>query len=124
MGGWLRFSVATVATVAASVLGVFLASQGLMRASLWATALGLPLTVIIAVAGVWTAVLAAKTLAREPNQQARKALDTAGGSPKECGEPGNIRQDGTGGITIAHTGTGHITVTGPLAEDGRHDEPR
>ena len=60
----LRNSGLAVALIIAAVaLGGFLAyllHRGLATASMWATFLVLPLTVIIAVAAVWAAVLAAR----------------------------------------------------------------
>lgn len=116
-GKWLRISVCGAVAATALALGSYLISQGLVRASLWAAALGLPLTVVITVTGIWAAVLASRALGRD---SARNKITTPQAGVRESGNPrasGGIRQDSTGGITIAHTGTGDITVTDTPPKD-------
>lgn len=69
-------------------LGLFLVSEGLVQASAWVTVLGFPLVLAGTVAGVWSAV-----------QAARRG-----------------RQNHPGGISQTHTGHGdnNLTVHGDI----------
>lgn len=108
----LKICVAGVLIVMACALGAllgYLLQQGLLRASLWATFLVLPLTVVTAVAGVWAAVLAARALrdGREQNER-RSAEDVVDSAV--VARSGNVHQERTCGPAIAHTGAGDIIV--------------
>lgn len=107
---WLKPGVAGVLIVAAGVLGMllaFLMRQGLAKASLWATFLVLPLTVVIAIAGVWAAVLAARGLHADRVPAGGKAA-----AGPDIARSGSVYQTGTQGLAIAHTGRGDINLTG------------
>jgi hypothetical protein len=101
-----RLSAAAALIVASIGLTVFLVSQGLGKASLWAAVLGLPVAVIAAVAGVWSTIVAIKSF-REHATEASLRSDISS-DPSTTGE---IRQRGNRGTTIAHTGSGDIHVT-------------
>jgi hypothetical protein len=115
MSGRSKLGVAAALIVAASALGaflVFLLRQGLVRASLWATLLVLPLTVIIAVAGAWAAVLAARALHDGQERTERSPAAGAAFRP-DISRSGSIYQTKTGGPAIAHTGVGDIISSRP-----------
>ncbi len=88
--------------------GIFLVSQGLIRASLWATIAGLPVTLVGGIAGVWSAVVASRALRKTGQRDEIEASRAASRS-------GDIRQEGSGGITIAHSGKGNIVVQSETA---------
>lgn len=98
--------------VGATGLAVFLVSQGLVKASLWASVLGLPVALIIAVAGVWAALLAAK--APHGHGQGQAAGTTS--KPNDDGtaddtRSGSIYQVSTSGTAMGSTGSGDIHYT-------------
>jgi hypothetical protein len=118
----LKIGARAMVAVAALALGAFLISQGLVQASLWAAVLGLPLSIVIALAGLWSAVLTAKALARDSgSKQLCQNGETADAHHFDEPRRGSIHQDRTGGITIAHTGDGDITITGTSADGPDHD---
>jgi hypothetical protein len=126
MSSRFKAGLAAVLIGAAAVLGVLMAyllRQGLDKASLWASVLGLPLTVIIAVSGVWTAVLAAKAN-REPALSSRTGSASGRGTQARTAviRSGDIRQDHISGPAIAHTGVGDVFLTVPTAQKPP-DEP-
>lgn len=120
MSPLLKAGVAAVLIGTATVLGAaitYLLQQGLDTASLWASVLGLPLAVVIAVSGVWTAVAAAKA-SRQPAFSGRKGSASGRGAQAQPAakrdmadveRSGDIHQDHTG-RAIAHTGCGDIEV--------------
>ena len=123
MGNWARAGAGAVMVAAAAALAVFLVSQGLDKASLWATVIGLPLAAIIAISGVWTTFLAARSL--RGSEQQNETPHTA--DPRDDSRPGvtrsgSIHQDNTRGTAIAHTGSGDIGITG-LPTGDSPDEP-
>src|SRR5690348_3176146 len=63
--------------------GVFLVSQGLSRASLWVTVVGLPIAIVGAAAGVWAAILAAVAL-REARQVSSHSVPLVTASPSQA----------------------------------------
>jgi hypothetical protein len=120
MGRGFKVSLVAAALILAAVmLGMFMAylfRQGLDKASLWATYLGLPVTVITAGAGVWATVVAAKSLREAKNAENGPEVGP-GGVRSTTTESGTTRQTNTSGITIAQIGNGDIHVTGhPLGE--------
>ena len=124
MRHWMRVSAGIILVALAAGLCVFLVRQGLGKASLWASILGLPLAAIIAVAGVWAAVLAARSmrgshLQRETPEATGLSLDARPG----VSGTGTIRQRETRGTTVAHTGSGDINVNAARSEQ-QQDEPR
>jgi hypothetical protein len=92
------------------VLMVYLLQQGLAEASMWATLLVLPLTVIIAVAGLWAAVVAARSHRSGPERAGSGPGPSVACAPT-IGSSGSISQDSRGGLAAAHSGTGDIMVT-------------
>jgi hypothetical protein len=119
-----KVSLAAVLILAAVVLAAFMAyllRQGLDRASLWATYLGLPVTVITGSAGVWAAVLAAKALHGAENMLEADQGGSSGGVRPSISGSGGIRQSNTGGITIAQIGSGDIDVTGQPTQEPPHE---
>jgi hypothetical protein len=107
----LKLVVAAVLMVTVGALGVvlaFLLRQGLAKASSWATVLVLPLTVVIAIAGIWAAVLAARGL-----RAGEEVADDKKAAAQGVARSGSIYQTGTRGSAIAHTGWGDISITGP-----------
>jgi hypothetical protein len=113
MSGRLRVSVAAVIIAMAGALGALLAyllQQGLARASLWATVLVLPLTVIATVAGVWAAILAAQALRHSQALNERPSAEDAV-DPPSIARSGDVRQEHMSGPAIAHTGVGDIIFT-------------
>jgi hypothetical protein len=116
MGKWARVGGAAAVLAVAAALAVFLVSQGLDKAGLWATALGLPLGVIIAIAAVWTAMLAAKPRrGPEHRHDTQQSADLRSGFAPGVTSSGGIRQDHTSGTAVAHTGRGDINIAGPPA---------
>ncbi len=69
MTRWARLSTWGLVFILSAGVGVLLVQQGLSNAALWATVLGLPIAFVGAVAGVWSLMLAARTL-RESRSQA------------------------------------------------------
>lgn len=119
MSKWLRAGVAAGLVVAAGALGVllaFLLRQGLAKASMWATFLVLPLTVVIAIAGIWAAVLAAQGLHAD-----RGPTDRSTAAEPGVGSSGSVYQTNTDGPAIAHTGLGDINF-GERETTERSDE--
>jgi hypothetical protein len=100
-------SIGTSVFVVASGTGIFLVSQGLGKASSWAAVIGLPLTAVGVIAGVWTAILTRRIL-QGPRRQATAELSDA--ASNGVSKSGKIRQKNTDGITIAHTGSGDVDV--------------
>ena len=123
-----RFKVALASVLlgVAVVMGALMASllrQGLDKASLWASLLGLPLTVLIAVCGAWTVVLAAKEVhsSEVPGRSGPGSAPTT--DARYLSRSGDIWQSHTGGSTVAHTGVGDINVTGPAVKEAATDDP-
>jgi hypothetical protein len=87
------------------LLVVFLAGQGLVRASLWVTVWSLGLTVVGTAVSIWGLVAGRRSRVRpEPR--------TLGTVPPSGNRPGAITQASSGGTNIAHTGEGDINVSG------------
>lgn len=76
MKPWVKVCLCVAAFVVAATLAAFLIDQGLSQAGTWATVLGLPIAILSAGAGVWSAVLAARTL-RETRSPAVAPLKIA-----------------------------------------------
>jgi len=109
------------ATAGLVFLLVFLLRQGLGKASMWATFLVLPLTVIIAVAGVWATVVAAHGSSEGRGEAPDHSLEKMPVRPSVV-RSGDIRQEHTAGPSIAHTGAGDIIFARPEAVESP-DEP-
>lgn len=120
MSPLLKAGLAAVLTGTGTALGIaitYLLQQGLDTASLWASVLGLPLAVVIAVSGVWTAVAAAKA-SREPAVSGRNGSASGRGThaqPAGKSDMGDVDRSGDihqrhTGTAIAHTGCGDIEV--------------
>jgi hypothetical protein len=62
MKPWVKIGLVAAAFVLTAAVAAFLIGQGLNKAGTWATVLGLPIAILSAAAGVWSAVLAARTL--------------------------------------------------------------
>lgn len=101
MGRWLKVTALAALFAAAAGFGIFLVSQGLSRAASWAIIVGLPMTLVGMIAGVWSAVLAARAL--------RETRGMTEVSPRGS-KSSEIRQKKTHGITVAHTGKGNIRI--------------
>jgi len=96
------------ASAGTASLVVFLAGQGLARAGLWASILSFGLTGVGTAASIWGLVV---TRRPRDHKNAPEAMDqTAKGRPQS----GAITQGNSGGVNIAHTGSGDINVSGPL----------
>jgi hypothetical protein len=122
VSGGLRAGLAVALIVAAAALGgslVYLLHRGLATASLWATFLVLPLTVIIAVAAIWAAVLAARV--PRDDQVQKQGIAAEDGGPPRIGKSGDIHQ-GHSGTAVAHTGAGDI-IFNASEEVDLPDEP-
>lgn len=109
-----RPKTAIALTLIGSAVGLALLSwallrQGLERASMWATFLVLPVTVINTAAAVW-AVVAAVRGSHDGQGAAKRSA--AQRTPAQSGVrmSGNIRQELTGGTTVAHTGVGDVVI--------------
>ena len=109
-----RFKAGIAVTLISSAIGLGFLSwsllrQGLEQASLWATFLVLPLTVISTFAAVWALIAAARAGGDDQDpvkrSQARREPARSG-----VGVSGNIHQERTGGTTVAHTGAGDIVI--------------
>jgi hypothetical protein len=123
MGGRFRAGIAVTLISSAIGLGFLswsLLRQGLERASLWATFLVLPLTVISTAAAVWAVTAAARTSGYGQDATQRSP---ARREPAQSGVTmsGSIHQESTGGTTVAHTGVGDI-VMGAAETVERSDE--
>ncbi|SRR5258706_11603630 len=105
MGRWVKVAAWAAVFAAAAGFGIFLVSQGLNRAASWTIIVGLPVTVVGVIAGVWSAVLATRAL-----RETRARRETE--APPRPSSSGDIRQRKTHGITIAHIGKGDIRVRG------------
>lgn len=77
---------------------------------MWAIIAGFPVTLVGVIAGVWSAILAVRA-PRKKGQQREEEWASPSVSTS-----GDIRQRGTHGITIAHTGEGEIRVTASDAD--------
>jgi hypothetical protein len=79
MKPWAKVGLVAGAFLAAGALAAFLIDQGLNDAGTWATVIGLPIAILSAATGAWSAVLAARTLreARSPTAPAPAPLKTA-----------------------------------------------
>jgi hypothetical protein len=124
MKGWLRVSTPIaliLTTLGLAVLMVYLFRQGLGKASLWATFLVLPFTVISAVAGVWAIVLAARTpqTGSEQTEQPPSPSEIFG---SKITRSGSIRQNQDAGSAVAHSGVGDIIFNGSELAD-LHEPP-
>ena len=114
MGRWKWVIGGAAACVAGASLGLFLVSEGLNQASAWVTVLGFPLVLAGAAAGVWAAVLAART-ARE-TRQAGMPSEQEGQGPSETSKPARPGIDTPGSIwqqgdhNTIHTGQGDINL--------------
>jgi hypothetical protein len=74
------------ACIVCAGVGIFLVSQGLSRAVLWATVVGLPIALVGAAATIWTALLTARTIreTRQDNGQAeRNGAESSEVTPQE-----------------------------------------
>jgi high-affinity Fe2+/Pb2+ permease len=100
------------ATAGLAFLLVFLLRQGLGKASMWATFLVLPLTVVVAVAGVWAAVVAARGSREDRSEATDQNLEKSPIRPSVA-RSGDIHQEHTAGPSIAHTGAGDIIFARP-----------
>lgn len=69
MRAWKSIVIWSAVFATVVMAGVLLFLEGLSQAALWATALGLPVAVIGSAAGVWSAVLAVRTLWAAPQPQ-------------------------------------------------------
>ena len=106
MGGRFKIYMAVVLIVLTGVLVVFLVfllREGLPEASMWATFLVLPLTVVTTIAGVWATVLASRTLRNDHEQNDRRSSVEERGAMPGVTRSGDVRQEHTGGPAIAPT---------------------
>jgi hypothetical protein len=79
---------------------------------MWATFLVLPLTVVVAVAGVWAAVVAARGSSEDRSEAPDHSLENVPVRPSVV-RSGDIHQEHTAGPSIAHTGAGDIIFAKP-----------
>ena len=107
---WLAMGLIIITAGLGSVMA-YLLRQGLDQASLWASYLGLPLTVCIAVSGVWAVILAARALRTERQEKCasgQPASSETGHASAKLG-PASIGQD----VTAIADGECRITTLPP-----------
>ena len=122
MRKWVIVGASAGLTLAVAGAAGFLASQGLVRASLWAVVLGLPIAVVAAAAGVWATVLTVKPSRGESVPGPSGKLGAPDNAPPAGMRSGSIRQEGTRGTAVAHTGSGDICI-GKVPAREPPDEP-
>ncbi|GAA3812908.1 tetratricopeptide repeat protein [Sphaerisporangium flaviroseum] len=108
MRGWAKFVAGCGVFLSGAWLGFFLVGQGLDRASLWASVLGLPLSAIATAMGAWAALLAAKTLhATRGSLATDDATETL---VRRTSMPLGTRNTIVDGVIVAHTGDDDVVV--------------
>lgn len=106
MSRQVKICLAVGLVILAAILGslmAYLSRQGLDKASLWASYLGLPVTVVVAVSGVWAVVLAAMALRGGRREEYAAELPARPGVGLGSGAAGNGQEDVTG---TAHSSSG------------------
>jgi hypothetical protein len=107
MSRWGRVALgfaAVLGVVGCVFLGVFLAGQGLERASLWAAVLGLPVGAVGAAAGLW-ALVGKRSRRLRPELEAPEG---AVGRPAEAEQVVAALGGGAGGIHQGAVGGGRV----------------
>jgi len=97
-------------------LGLFLAGQGLARASLWSGVVTLPLAAIGTVAAIWANVLTTRAPRESDAVEVDTEVSRSGREGSTVTSSGEVVQHDIRGTAVAHTGAGDVYVTSCSAQ--------